>query len=288
MHSKSIIQSLIAVAIGVGLAFVGSYRGEELGGWKIYGLAVLTAFALNWLAYVPSYLARTEHYYDLTGSLTYQLLAVGILLLTDDRDSRTVILGAMVLIWALRLGSFLFARVKRAGSDGRFDKIKTSWSRFLMAWTVQGLWISFTSAAAFAAMTSGNKKDLGAIGIIGIAIWLLGFGLEVAADNQKSKFKNNPANEGKFISTGLWAVSRHPNYLGETILWIGIALIALPVLQGWQFLTLISPVFVYLLLTRVSGVPLLEHRADKKWGGQTDYEDYKSRTPVFFPRLGSG
>ena len=102
---------------------------------------------------------------------------------------------------------------------------------------------------------------------------------------QKSHFSADPANKGKFIRTGLWSRSRHPNYFGEITLWVGVAIIALPVLQGWQWIALISPVFVALLITRVSGVPLLEAKADKKWGGQADYEEYKKQTPVLIPKF---
>jgi len=105
------------------------------------------------------------------------------------------------------------------------------------------------------------------------------------ADRQKGQFSADPANKGRFISTGLWAKSRHPNYFGEILLWIGVAIIALPVLQGWQWVALISPVFVALLITRVSGVPHLEKKADTKWGGQADYEAYKKNTPVLIPKL---
>jgi steroid 5-alpha reductase family enzyme len=126
---------------------------------------------------------------------------------------------------------------------------------------------------------------LDAFAVIGLLLWVLGFGIEVVADAQKSRFSAKPENRGRFIQTGLWARSRHPNYFGEILLWIGIAVIALPVLRGWQWVTLVSPVFVALLLTRVSGVPLLEKRADEKWGGQPDYETYKKTTPVLIPRL---
>ena len=121
--------------------------------------------------------------------------------------------------------------------------------------------------------------------LVGFLVWAVGFAIEVVADSQKSRFSANPDNKGKFIQTGLWSRSRHPNYFGEIMLWIGVAIIALPVLRGWQWVALISPVFVTLLLTRVSGVPLLEKKADKKWGGQADYESYKKRTPELIPRL---
>ena len=126
----------------------------------------------------------------------------------------------------------------------------------------------------------GNREPLGVIGFAGIAVWTIGIVIEIVADRQKSAFRANPANKGKFIDTGLWAWSRHPNYFGEIVLWTGMAIIAVPVLEGWQWATLISPVFVYFLLTRVSGVPMLEASADERWGGQDDYEAYKRNTPV--------
>jgi steroid 5-alpha reductase family enzyme len=120
--------------------------------------------------------------------------------------------------------------------------------------------------------------------VLGVLVWIAGFGIEAVADRQKSRFRADPANKGRFIRSGLWAWSRHPNYFGEIVLWVGVAIIAVPVLQGWQWVTLISPVFVTLLLTRVSGVPLLEKKADATWGGQPDYEAYKASTPVLVPR----
>jgi steroid 5-alpha reductase family enzyme len=149
---------------------------------------------------------------------------------------------------------------------------------------LQGLWVSFTLAAAMAAITTDTREDLGLLALLGTLIWLFGFSFEVLADTQKSAFREDPENKGKFIDTGLWSWSRHPNYFGEIMLWVGVAVIALPVMRGWQWVTLISPVFVTLLLTRVSGIPILEKRADEKWGGQEDYEVYKERTPVLIPR----
>jgi steroid 5-alpha reductase family enzyme len=199
------------------------------------------------------------------------------------------VLVVLVSIWALRLGTFLYRRIHKSGSDSRFDDIKPSFTRFLMAWTLQGLWVFLTLAAALAAMTAQSAPPLGLVGWLGIAVWAAGFAIEVIADAQKQAFRKDPANKGRFIRSGLWAWSRHPNYFGEIVLWSGIALIALPALSGWQYVTLISPLFVYLLLTRVSGIPILESRADARWGDKPDYQAYKARTPVLFPRPpGSG
>jgi steroid 5-alpha reductase family enzyme len=221
-------------------------------------------------------------YFDLTGGITYLTVTWLAVILIPQVDARTWLLVGIVSIWAIRLATFLYRRVVAAGEDRRFRELKTSFSRFLLTWTLQGLWVSLTLAAALAAITGRTRLNLDIFSLLGLLLWVIGFGIEVVADRQKSAFRENPDNAGKFINTGLWAWSRHPNYFGEIILWLGVAVIAFPVLEGWQLLTLISPVFVFLLLARVSGVPMLEKRADEKWGGQADYEEYKANTPVLF------
>jgi steroid 5-alpha reductase family enzyme len=282
---NALIALPIIILIGVGVAFAGSDNGFEAFGIPLFALGVGLAFVIQWLAFVPAFIWQSEKFYDLTGSLTYISVTTIIVVLSPEVDGRSLLLLALILIWAGRLGTFLFRRVQKAGKDGRFDEIKTSFWRFLMAWTLQGLWVTFTFAAALAAITSRTRQELGWVALIGFLIWLFGFAFEVIADNQKSRFRKDPANEGKFIQSGLWAKSRHPNYFGEIVLWVGVAIIAIPVLQGWQWVTMVSPLFVALLITRISGVPLLEKRADEKWGGQEDYEAYKKRTPTLIPRL---
>ncbi len=286
---KTDLRSLIAfpllIFVGILVAMAGSQNGAVFAGIPVFALTVGLAFILQWLVFVPSFLYQTEKYFDLTGSLTYISLTTFAFLVTPGVDLRSTLLFVLVLAWAIRLGTFLFTRIKKAGKDDRFDEIKPSFIRFLNVWTIQALWVTFTAAAAWVAITTSIKKDIDAFAIIGLIIWVIGFAIEVTADTQKSRFNANPENKGKFINTGLWSRSRHPNYFGEITLWVGIAVIAIPVLQGWQWIALISPVFVTLLLTRVSGIPLLENKADKKWGGQPDYEEYKKKTPVLIPRL---
>jgi steroid 5-alpha reductase family enzyme len=284
--ASAIAASLVVVLVGGLVAWAGSQGGVTVGSMPVFALIVCYAFVVQWLAFVPSYLGRTERYYDLTGSFTYISGIALAVVLSGASDARSIMLLVLVLVWAGRLGPFLFRRVRRAGKDDRFDEIKRSFSRLLMTWTLQGLWVSLTLAAALAAVTSTEPKGIDVFAFIGLAVWVIGFALEATADLQKSRFRADPANKGSFIGSGLWAISRHPNYFGEITLWTGIAIIALPVLRGWQFVTLISPVFVYLLITRVSGVPLLEKKADATWGGQEVYEAYKRRTPVLVPFIG--
>ena len=278
--AQNLIPIIIAVLVGAAIAWAGSDGGVRYGAIPVFALCGALAFAINWLAFIPAAITQTEHYYDLTGGISYVSVTIAAVVLSGDLDLRQTLVAAMVMIWSIRLASFLFIRISKAGKDSRFDDIKTRPLQFLLAWTLQGLWVLLTAAAALAVITGGVSKPLGVVGAIGIAIWLAGILIEIVADQQKSQFRKNPANKGKFISTGLWAWSRHPNYFGEIVLWIGMAIVAIPVLQGWQWATLISPVFVYFLLTKVSGVPMLEDKADERWGGQEDYEDYKRRTPV--------
>jgi steroid 5-alpha reductase family enzyme len=282
---NALIAFPVLILIGLGVAWSGSQGGAVIANIPVFALVVGLAFVIQWLVFIPAYRLQSEKFFDLTGSLTYISITIMAVLLSPVIDGRTILLLILVVAWAARLGTFLFRRIQKEGKDGRFDEIKPSFIRFLNVWTIQGLWVTFTAAAALIAITTLNRKELGWFALIGVLIWIFGFTIEVVADSQKSRFKANPANKGKFIQTGLWARSRHPNYFGEIMLWIGVTVITLPVLQGWQWVALISPVFVTLLLTRVSGIPLLEKRADEKWGGQEAYEAYKKQTPVLIPRL---
>ena len=282
---NAMLAFLLVVLIGILVAFAGSQGGVTVAGIPVFALAVGLIFLIQWLVFIPAYRLQSEKFYDLTGSLTYISISTLSLILSNKYDARSILVWAMVVIWAGRLGTFLFRRVRKAGRDDRFDDIKPSFIRFLNVWTIQALWVTFTMAAALVAITTRTSKELDIFALIGFLIWVLGFAFEVIADLQKSRFNANPENKGKFIHTGLWSRSRHPNYFGEITLWVGVAVVALPILQGWQWVALISPVFVALLITRISGVPLLEKKSDQKWGGQVDYEAYKKNTPVLIPRL---
>lgn len=282
----SLVAIPLVVLLGVGLALAGSQGGAVIGTVPVFAAAVVATFVVQWLVFVPSFAAHTERFFDLTGSLTYLLVTVAMLVLAGGWDLRRLLLAAVVLVWAVRLGSFLFGRVSRRGADDRFDEIKGSLPRFLAVWTIQGLWVSVTASAAWVALSSSAQVGIDVFAGIGLLLWAIGFAIEVIADRQKRAFRADPANRNHFIASGLWARSRHPNYFGEIVLWIGVAVIAFPALHGWQWVGLISPVFVALLITKVSGVPQLEAKADAKWGDQPEYQEYRRKTPVLVPRLG--
>ncbi len=276
---------LLAVHL-LALAFVYtcSVGGATSGGIPVLAYCALLIFAMQWLAFIPAYRHQTEKYYDLVGSITFIGAVLLAVLLTGSLDGRRLLLATLVAVWALRLGLFLFQRIRREGHDTRFDNIKPNPWLFLRTWVLQALWVLVTAGSALTAITSTTRPPLGLLAAAGFGLWLVGFGIEVVADHQKRQFRALYGGSA-FIDTGLWSRSRHPNYFGEIILWCGVALIALPALQGWQHLALISPVFVYLLLTRVSGIPMLERASDRRWGDDPRYLAYKKRTPVLIPRL---
>jgi steroid 5-alpha reductase family enzyme len=247
---------------------------------------VILAFLIQWIAFIPAYVFQTEKFYDLTGSLTYLSVVWYSLNLASNGftniNAANMTVVVVISLWAVRLGSFLFMRIHKDGEDKRFRTIKPSATQFFMTWTLQGLWVSLCSMCAITAISSDSGVAINTLFYIGLGLFLIGFSTEVIADNQKSKFRSLPENRDKFITTGLWAKSRHPNYFGEIVLWTGIAVMSFSSLGGWQYLTLISPIFTYILLVYVSGVRMLEARADKKWGENEAYITYKSSTPILW------
>ena len=280
---KVITNILISV-----LSFAISYGIAHLTGSVIVKNAVLLAYVIHWIAYIPAYLFQTEKFYDLTGSVTYLSVVWFVFLSTYQSISLNfgnLILVLLISIWTIRLGLFLFMRIHKAGEDKRFRTIKTSASQFFMTFTLSGLWVTLCSMCALVAISSPEGLVMNALTYIGIILFIIGFGIEIVADNQKTAFRSIEANKDSFITSGLWSKSRHPNYFGEVLLWFAIAVISFSSLEGLQLITLISPVFTYILLVYVSGVRMLEDMNDKKWADNEQYKSYKKNTPMLFPKL---
>ena len=273
---------LICIAL---INIAGQNIDLEIRGMNAFTFILLVAVLLQILFFIPSFIFKTEKYYDLVGSLTYVTTISLAYFSVDDKTTIDSIIYFYVMIWASRLGIYLFRRVRKDGKDVRFEKAKMHFFWFLQYWMGQALWVSLTACAAIIAILSPEEDTLPLLAMAGMALWLTGFTIESISDYQKRVFReeNNPTEA--FIHTGLWARSRHPNYFGEITLWTGIAVIALNTLTGVEYITLISPVFVYILLTRMSGVNLLERIADERYGHLEEYQRYKRNTPVLVPKL---
>ena len=269
------VTSVIVVGIAALICLAGAHNGILINGIPLLFICMSVAFLVQWIAFIPAYIWQTEHFYDLTGSLTC-LTITGLAVFGksmwghSDIDTRSLLLALLITVWALRLGTFLFIRILKAREDRMFKNLKSSLPIFLSALTA----ISTTTI---------HPVDITLYA--GTILWIFGFVFEVISDHQKSRFRTDKDNAGQFIQSGLWSISRHPNNFGEITLWVGVTIIAFPVFRGWQFVTLISPFFVFLLLTRVSGIPLLQARADEKWGHLQTYQKYKDNTPALWPRF---
>ena len=282
---------LIVAAVSVGLAFaVGTGPGiGTLWGVPLAFLAVAVAVLENGVAWIIASVRRTERFYDLVGSGTFlSLVGLGIAARVVDGHTDVVALLPLVLVavWAARLGSFLFARVHSAGSDGRFDELKLHPVRFAVPWALQALWVVVTVMPALvlsSSSASSSASSLSPFFVVGIVLWVVGFAIEVVADRQKDRFRL-AGRQGGFIDSGLWRWSRHPNYFGEILLWTGLFIAGVDVYQGAQWAVVSSPLLVTLLLTAISGIPMLEARADARFANDANYQAYKARTPVLVPR----
>jgi len=249
---------------------------------KLINYAVIISFLLQWTLFIPAYFFQTEKFYDISGSINYISIVIYIYYnnyITHGFNLGNLILSFLIFLWATRLGIFLFLRIQNDGEDKRFRSIKPSPAKFFMTWTLQATWVSICSLCALTGISSDSGIIINNLFFIGLTFFVIGFFIEVVADSQKTKFRKNPKNKNTFINSGLWAYSRHPNYLGEIFIWIGISVISFSSLFNLQFATLISPIFTYVLLVYVSGVRLLEASGKEKWGHLKSYKEYIKKTP---------
>ena len=243
---------------------------------------VLLVYIIQWVAFIPAYIFQTEKFFDLTGSITYSSVFIYCIYLTTSGDLNwgSLVISILVILWAGRLGTFLFTRIAKDGEDKRFRTIKPDIAQFFMTWTLQGMWVSLCSLCAITGIASETGIIVNNIFYIGLVMFIGGFVIEIVADQQKTAFRAIPENRNKFITSGLWSKSRHPNYFGEITLWTGVAVMSFSSLSGIEYLTLISPIFTYLLLVKISGVRMLEGRGQKTWGNDEDYIAYMNNTPM--------
>eukprot|EP00051_Salpingoeca_urceolata_P005642 m.75319 g.75319 ORF g.75319 m.75319 type:complete len:254 (+) comp14476_c1_seq2:412-1173(+) len=238
-------------------------------------------FGIQAVVGVVAIAMQTEKFYDLTGSGTFVALAIKGFL-DSTRAQAHSIQASMVVLWGIRLGSFLFKRVLKSGTDRRFNKARTNPPLFAFYWLLQGVWV-FASLYPTLILLGKRAPVVNNVAYAGWALWVIGFLFEAVADKQKTNFRAKPENKGRYITQGLWSISRHPNYFGEIVLWLGLWLASLPSLSGWEHTAVVSPAFVAGLLIKVSGIPILERHAQKKWGGEKAFQDYVRTTAKLIP-----
>jgi len=253
------------------------------------GLLAAIDFGIQTSLSIVAIVKKTEKFYDLAGGNTFSVLAVSALMLQDEDSKvswRQKMNVAMVGLWATRLSCFLFWRVLKSGEDRRFRQAKKNAPQFFFFWMLQGAWVLLAGLPVWITNVRNHDSDeIDGTMVAGWGIFALGFLIETIADVQKTVWRANPANKGKWINKGLWSVCQHPNYLGEIMLWFGIYLANVSSFKGWEHIGVVSPVFTYLLLRYVSGVPLLQKYARKKWGNDPAWRKYSESTPYLFFRL---
>jgi len=204
-------------------------------------------------------------------------------LFVGEINLRKAIFNLLIIMWGLRLSIYIFLRNHDRGEDYRYKNWRKTWKHFTLRsffqiFMLQGFIMQIV-ALPIIMVNAGVPRSTGFFDVIGLIIFLCGFLFEAIGDWQMSQFKKQPENAGKLMTTGLWKLSRHPNYFGEALLWWGIWLFALPEINS--LFTIIGPLTITFLLRYVSGVPMLEI----KYEGRADWEAYKSGTPVFIPFL---
>jgi steroid 5-alpha reductase family enzyme len=211
------------------------------------------------------------------------LLVAGLhLALPPAPTPRQILISALILVWAVRLALHIARRAKGRGEDFRYAAWRKAWGRwFLLRSYLQIFWLQgaflLLVALPLPIVHAAPPAPWTALDAAGLALWAFGFALESAADAQLVRFRKNPERRSRFLTTGLWRWSRHPNYFGEAIQWWGLFLIAASVRGGWR--AVISPLVITLLLRYVSGVPLLE----RKHKDNPEFQAYAARTNAFWP-----
>ncbi|KAI8616206.1 hypothetical protein BC830DRAFT_1118901 [Chytriomyces sp. MP71] len=259
------------------------------------GLGFAANAGLNTMVGAYSVMHKTEKWFDFCGSLAFLASALVPLAATTGLQSERfhplhVALGGTTCVWAARLLYHLTSRIHRLGEDKRFDAIKRNRFRFSVSWFIQTLWVGFVSypTVRIVSTPAEDLAPLGTLAFVGLGIWVLGFGVEVVADKQKSDWQTRMGKErrGKFINEGLWSLCRYPNYFGELTLWAGSYLMAVSAFPDSLATVIgfsVSPAFISLLLFKLSGIPPQERLAAERFKGNAAYAEYVRKTSPLIP-----
>lgn len=243
--------------------------------------ALLLAFMT--LVFVLALRRRDNSIVDIAYGPAFVLVGWSAFLFDGTNHPRTLLLLSLVSLWGLRLAGHIYLRKRgEQGEDFRYRKWRQEWGAaavrrsFLQIFMLQGL-VVFVVALPLLLVIRHPGGALGALDLLGLLLWLIGFGFEAIGDGQLLAFKKQPGHQGRIMQSGLWRYSRHPNYFGEATLWWGVWLIALG--SPYGALAVLSPLLIGFLLLKVSGIPMLE----SKYAENPEFLAYRQRTNAFFP-----
>ena len=247
-------------------------------------VAAITISCVMVATWLVSLVLKNASIVDIVWGLGF-VITSWVLALTIDGDStRQILLAVMVGAWGLRLGGYLAKRNIGHGEDWRYKAMrKKKGARFglislVTVFGLQGLLMWVVSLPVMFG-NSDATPGVGPLAVIGVMVWAVGLSFEAVGDWQLAKFKKDPSNAGKVMQTGLWSLTRHPNYFGDALLWWGIGIVGAE--TGTGVVGFIGPVVMTVFLLRVSGVPMLERSLMKRREG---YAEYAARTSAFIPR----
>lgn len=243
---------------------------------------LLVVFIYFFILFIIGQIVKDNSIVDIGWGISFVVAAFASLFIGGAFGLRSIILTALVSLWGVRLAWHIGRRNIGKPEDFRYQEFRRSWGTkfvwlkaFLHVYVLQFI----ISSAVAIPLVQGNlnpNQDLGVLAYIGIALWVLGFYFEVVGDAQLTAFKSDPENKGKLINVGLWTLTRHPNYFGDSTMWFGIFFIGITSLSGlW---TLIGPAVMYCIFRFVTG-PILE----RKYEGRADYDAYKQQTSMLIP-----
>ncbi len=220
---------------------------------------------------------------DIAWGLGIILLALFTFYKYSSYQPRQVLITLLAVLWGLRLAVYVYFRKRGKGENLRYKKWRKNWGdsfvikSFLHIFFLQGIFMVIVSLPVLVTNFHYGSDKLGLWDNLGVLIWSFGFIMETMSDLQLSRFKRNPDNKGKILTSGLWKYSRHPNYFGEATMWWGMFMVAFSAPFG-EF-TLLSPLLITLLLLFVSGIPPLE----KRYSNHDEYQKYAGKTSKFIP-----
>jgi steroid 5-alpha reductase family enzyme len=246
-------------------------------------LSFAISLGINLFFFIFAVFFKTDKLTDFTYGLSFAILALFLLLFRSDLLPQQILVTLLVVIWAVRLVSYLLIRILKIKKDSRFDEIREQPLKFLQFWLLQGISVWLISIPVINILITNQSYQSGLLLIIGSLIWLVGLIIETVADIQKFEFKNNPKNKGRWIQSGLWKYSRHPNYFGEMLVWWGIYTLSLSLGLNQAWWTIIGPIHITFLLRFVTGVPPLEKRYDKRYEDNEEYQQYKQESNLLVP-----